>query len=163
MCNVSLSQQEKLLPDGDGSQVLCEHMLEENDGDETQEYAMKKPSEQEKVDVPVDNDEEMVCNFPDDNDDAEVNAIPWRDVDMQTWLRVVETRTVNTVNGKATIVVLHRRDGTQITAWTTKLIATNIATKQLAQGDKNLFIKSIGKKQSKLTKNFYHDFRIKML
>ena len=56
-------------------------------------------------DTIVDDKEDLSdISFPsdgEDGDDDTSNAFPWRAVDINTWLRVIETRSINTENGKA--------------------------------------------------------------
>ena len=129
--------------------------------------AKKTAGEDREMDFPAD-DEEMVVDFPDDDDAGEeenafTNAIPWREVDLNTWLRVIETFVVKTINGPATIIQLQKRDGTLVKAWTTKVIATAISAKEKIMKNKKLFIKSIGKTKCKNSNNSYFDFRFKLV
>ena len=115
-------------------------------------------------------EEEMVVDFPDDTDAGEkvgnpcTNSIPWREVELNTWLRVIESFIVQTINGPATIIKLQKRDGSYVKAWTTKVIATALSSiKQEEKKNRNLFIKSIGKTKCKNSANSYSDFRFKLV
>ena len=71
-------------------------------------------------------DDEVMVNCPDDDESGDStfeNAVPWRDVDRNQWLRINTSFHVNTTYGPATIVTLKRRDGITIKAWTTNTIA----------------------------------------
>ena len=57
-----------------------------------------------------------------------------RDVKQNTWMKVDDMTTLDTINGKTIIVYLKKSDGTVIKAWTTKIMS------------KNLYIMSLGEK-----------------
>ena len=64
-------------------------------------------------DTIVDKEDLSESSFPsdgEDGDDDTSNAIPWRAVDITTWLKVIETRSINTKNGKAMIITFQKRD-----------------------------------------------------
>ena len=69
---------------------------------------------------------------------------------------------VKTVNGEATILQLQSRTGNVVRVWSTKIIADSIQIKEREKGRLNLFIKSMGKKNSKKGKKFHYDFRLKI-
>ena len=119
------------------------------------------------MDFPVIN-EEMVVDLPDDDDAGEeenafTNAIPWREVDSNTWLCVIEIFVEKTINGPATIIQLQERDGTLVNAWTTKVIATKISVKGKIKNNTKIFIKSIVKTKGKNSNNTFFDFRFKLV
>ena len=100
--------------------------------------------------------------FPSEADFNAVDeeVIAWRDVVLNTPLKIADVRKVYTKNGEAMIVKLMKRDGTTINAWTTKLIKDDI-TKRLSDDDKKqLYITSRGLKSSQKTNNNYYDFKI---
>ena len=58
------------------------------------------------VNFPEDNDAAVDCEFPndDDADDDEIlTAIPWREVILKKWYRIIGSLHVKTTNGPATI------------------------------------------------------------
>ena len=79
------------------------------------------------------------------------------------WQRVIKTLTINTVHGAAMILTLQTRKGPIYQAWATKMISEKIVMKEKEKDNKNLFIKSMGKKDCKNSKNFYYDFRCKIM
>ena len=110
-------------------------------------------------------------DFPDDKDDSGdndfSNAIPWREVQEGTWLRIMNTGIINTKKyGKSTTIQLQRRDGSYIKAWATSLIAKNVAVMEekmkIGHGNR-LYIKSVGKKTCKDGVTIFYDFRIKLM
>ena len=131
---------------GDGSQLVCDICH----------------GEEEELDVDD-------VEFPDDADDANDdndeldNIIPWREVPLMKWQRVINTLKINTVNGAAVILKLQTRKGPIYQAWATKIISQKIVMKEKEKGNKNLFIKSMGKKDCKNSKKFYYDFRCKIM
>ena len=133
---------------GDGSQFICDICHNE--------------PEEEVVNV---NDVE----FPDDTDDADddkselEDIIPWREVPLMKWQRVIKTLKINTVNGPAIILTLQTRKDAIYQAWATKLIGEKITIKEKEKDNKNLFIKSMGKRNCKNSKQFYYDFRCKIM
>ena len=65
--------------------------------------------------------------FPEDSDEG-INlfkdVISWGELTHQnTWLRILESHYVQTVNGPGFIMELKTRDGSIVKAWTTKTIA----------------------------------------
>ena len=155
---------------GDGSQMICDcTKIWEGDDDKsvptTTSSSTNTQAEHGLNWTPIKKKvkRKLGSKFPDDDGDDVAPAIPWRDVEKRTWLKVVQTIKVNTINGKNIIVILKRRDGREIKAWTTSLVAINIIEKQseLVEG-KNLFIKSLGMKKSERTKMEYHNFQLKL-
>ena len=91
----------------------------------------------------------------------EETAIPWRDVECNIPLKVLETNEISTVNGNALIVKMKKRDDTIIKAWATNTIKENLLKKQTSnRGAKNMYIMSRGKKVAHKSKNTYYDFKI---
>ena len=138
---------------GDGSQLICDICH----------------GSEEEIDFPADIDVDDVNNveFPDDADDAndedEINTIPWREVPLMKWQRIINTLPINTIHGTALILKLQTSKGAIYQAWATKVITQKIIVKEKEKGNKNLFIKSMGKKDCKYSKNFYYDFRCKIM
>ena len=138
---------------GDGSQLVCD--------------ICHGGSEEEELDVDF-NDVNNI-KFPDDADDANDESdelddiIPWREVPLMKWQRVIKTLKINTVNGPAVILTLQTRKGSMYQAWATKIISEKIVTKEKEKGNKHLFIKSMGKKDCKNSKKIYYDFRCKIM
>ena len=116
------------------------------------------------ISFPVE-DDVVDCNFPKDDDDGDeeaLNAIPWRDVTLNEWYRVLGTHSIKTVHGDAKILQLQKKDGNVYRVWATQVIAQSIVMKEKEQGRLNLFIKSKGKKDCKKSNKFYYDFRFKI-
>ena len=139
------------LENGDGSQFVCDICH----------------SEQEKEVIVVDDD--ATITFPDDADDTDdeksdfEKVIPWREVPLMKWQRLIKTLNINTVHGAAMILTLQTRKGAIYQCWSTKTISTRITMKEKEKANRNLFIKSMGKKDCKYSKNFYYDFRCKIM
>ena len=91
---------------------------------------------------------EMMGEFPIEEEfESSANAIPWRDVERNVTLKIVEVVRQPTKNGEGTILVLKKRDGTMIHAWTTKLI--NEELKSMKSDDTRCkYILSRGKRMS---------------
>ena len=79
------------------------------------------------------------------------------------WQRVIKTLTINTVHGAAMIVTLQTRKGAMYKTWAMKTVSERIIMKEKEKANKNLFIKSMGKKDCKYSKNYYYDFRCKIM
>ena len=79
------------------------------------------------------------------------------------WQRGISTLPINTINGAALMLKLQTRKGPIHQASATKVISQKIVVKEKEKGNKNLFIKSMGKKDCKYSKNFYYDFRCKIM
>ena len=147
---------------GDGSQLMCD--ICHGGGSE---------EEEEKEVDDVDFNDVSNIEFPNDADDANDerdessnNIIPWREVPLMKWQRVIKTLKINTVNGAAVILTLQTRKGSIYQAWATKIISEKITMKEKEKDSKkkkNLFIKSMGKKDCKNSKKFYYDFRCKIM
>ena len=91
----------------------------------------------------------------------EEKAIPWRDVECNVPFKVLQMDEVTTVNGKAMIVKLQKRDNTIVKAWTTKIIKENLLkTQACKENKKNMYILSRGKTIAKKSQNCYYDFKI---
>ena len=132
---------------GDGSQMICE-------------ICHGEPYEEEEADV------NNNITFPDDADDDKSDfdeIIPWREVPLMKWQRVIKTLTINTVHGAAMIVTLQTRKGAMYKTWAMKTVSERIIMKEKEKANKNLFIKSMGKKDCKYSKNYYYDFRCKIM
>ena len=76
--------------------------------------------------------------FPGDSDEG-INlfkdVISWGELTHQnTWLRILESHYVQTVNGPGFIMELKTRDGSIVKAWTTKTIAESVRS----CGEKNM-------------------------
>ena len=101
------------------------------------------------------------CNelLPSDDvegDDDIKNVKKWREVTKNIWHRVVESFHVKTQYGSGLIIVLQNRDGKNMKVWTTSIIGEAITTRmQLAINGKNLFIKSLAKRESMNGTNSY--------
>ena len=66
---------------------------------------------------------------------------------------------MKTQYGSGLIIVLQNRDGENMKVWTMSIIGEAIPTRMsLAIDRKNLFIKSLGKRESKNGTNSYYDF-----
>ena len=127
---------------GDGSQRICDICYESNATNE---------NFPEDVD-PVSIEEEDVFSSDDDKGEEE-KAIPWLDVKQNTWMKVDDMTTLDTINGKAMIVYPKKRDGIVIKAWTTKLIGKYLTVKMASNdGSKNLYIMSLGEKTAEKSK-----------
>ena len=100
--------------------------------------------------------------FPNDDAKGEEVAMPWRDVEQKTWMKIVDMGILDTVNGKSMIIELQKRDGTIIKAWTTKIIEKNITLKNSSKSNKNIYIMSLGEKTSKKSKRMYNNFNIRV-
>ena len=133
------------------------------DWQENGDICHNEPEEEEEV-VDV-ND----VTFPDDADDADDDKselddiIPWREVPLMKWQRVIKTLKINTVNGPAIILTLQTRKGPIYQAWATKMIGEKITIKIKEKDNKNLFIKNMGKRDCKNSKKNYYDFRCKIM
>ena len=117
-------------------------------------YVICHGGSEEVVDVEVDDDVNNI-EFPDDADDADDekseldDIIPWREVPLMKWQRVIKTLNINTVNGPAIILTLQTRKDAIYQAWATKLIGEKITIKEKEKGNNDLFIKSMGKRDCK--------------
>ena len=89
-----------------------------------------------------------------------MGAIPWRDVECNIPLNVLQLDEITTVNGKDMIVKLQKRDNTIVKAWSTKIIKENLLRVKECNEKKNMYILSRGKTIAKKSKNFYYDFKI---
>ena len=81
-------------------------------------------------------DDEAMVNYPNDDESGDStfeNAVPWRDVDRNQWLRINASFHVNTTYGSAKIVTLQKRDGITIKAWTTNTIAKALTAKKIGK------------------------------
>ena len=102
---------------------------------------------------------EMMGEFPIEEEfESSANAIPWRDVERNVTLKIVEIVQQATKNGEGTILVLKKRDGSIIRTWTTKLINDNL--KSMSDDRRCKYILSRGKRTSEKTGNKYYDFKI---
>ena len=141
---------------GDGSQFICD-------------ICHNEPEEEEEEEEEVDVNDVADVEFPDDADDADDDKselddiIPWREVSLMKWQRVIKTLKINTVNGPAIILTLQTRKGPIYQAWSTKRIGEKITIKEKEKGIKNLFIKNMGKRDCKNSKKIYYDFRCKIM
>ena len=130
---------------GDGTQKVCEVC--------TPDIAGEFPP-----------DDDLMVNYPNDDESGTFeNAVPWRDVDRNHWLRINASFHVNTIHGPATIVTLQKRNGITIKAWTTNTITDALRANDSVKCEKNLFIKSLGLKKGKDNKNSYYNFQFKSL
>ena len=131
----------------DASKTMCNQCKwwEEN-GDDSQRIC-KVCTADRKLNFPSDDVEEAMVVYPNDdepgdNDNIFKNAVPWRDVEQDIWLRVTETCNVKPTHGPSTIVLLQKRDGILTKAWTTNIISRAILAKESTKGDKkNLLLK----------------------
>ena len=67
-------------------------------------------------------DDGVIVSYPNDDESGDStfeNAVPWRDVDRNQWLRINASFHVNTTYGPASIVSLQKRDDITIKVWTT--------------------------------------------
>ena len=107
--------------------------------------------------------DEMPVTFPEFNEGGESanrrRAIPWCDVPMYVYFKVLNTRKVAKWNkSMATILTLQRRGGSTFETWATSLIEKDI-DEQMAEADKAgkcLFIKSLDKKTSKSGREYWN-------
>ena len=150
---------------------MCELSMNPNDGENDDEKTLNRRDDTQPInnrnnnDLPVDDDN---VEFPDDDESSEANdlftnAIPWREVPQNVWLRVYYIIDVTTQYGPGNIVGLRKRDGEVIKAWTTSIIGAAVKRKDKNKESKNLFIKSLGKTQSKKRKTYYYNFQVKLL
>ena len=104
---------------------------------------------------------EMMGDFPieEEFDSSANDAIPWRDVERNVTLKIVEIVRQPTKNGEGAILVLKKRDGTMIRTWTTKLINEELKSMQ-SDDTRCKYILSRGKRTSEKTGNNYYDFKI---
>ena len=103
---------------------------------------------------------EMMGEFPIEEEfESSANVIPWREVEQNVTLKIVEVVRQPTKNGEGTILILKKRDGTMIRTWTTKLI--NEELKSMKSDDTRCkYILSRGKRMSEKSGNNYYDFKI---
>ena len=118
-------------------------------------------AQQNNPDFPA--DDEMPVDFPDFNGDgARPNVIPWAEVSLYIYYKVLSIRTVQRRNGGGTamIICLQRRAGTTFETWATSIIQKDITAKLEAaeKCGKFLFIKSLGKKTSIKSGRDYWNF-----
>ena len=138
-CETCEAQQQQLLKDGDGSQVICT-CLEDN------------------VDFP--SEAEMIGEFPIEEEfESSANAISWRNVERNVTLKIVEIVQQPTRNGESTILVLKKRDGSIIRTWTTKLIDGKLKSMKSDDG-RCKYILSCGERTAEKSGNKYYDFKI---
>ena len=69
---------------------------------------------------------------------------------------------VDTVNGKAMIAVLTKKNGISVTAWTRKIIEQNLKLKNASTGTKTVYIMTIGERIAAKTKRKYYGFKIRV-
>ena len=148
---------------GDGSQMICDICSPSSDYDDDGD---NKTINNNNNNNTFPNDENAV-EFPDDSEPGEANdgfnnAVSWREVPLQTWLRVDYIHEVTTQYGPANIVELRKRDGEEIKAWTTSIIGAALTKNDKNKEGKNLFIKSVGKTLSKKRKTHYYNFQLKL-
>ena len=86
-------------------------------------------------------------------------VIPWREVEMNTPLKVLETDEIMTVNGKALVITLQKSDNTIFKAWPTNMIGEDVLKKQSYKGTKNVYILSLGLKKAQKSNKSYYDFK----
>ena len=82
----------------------------------------------EAANVPVDD----VVNFPSNAEFIE-GGIPWRDVECNISLKVLQLDEAATVNGQNMVAKLQKRDNTIVKAWMTKIIIKKSFTNESMQ------------------------------
>ena len=102
----------------------------------------------------------MMGEFPTEEEfESSADAIPWRDVEQNVTLQIVEIVQQPTKNGEGTILILKKRDGSIIRTWTTKLIDDKLKSMKSDDGSCK-YILSRGKRNAEKTGNKYYDFKI---
>ena len=86
-------------------------------------------------------------------------VIPWRDVECNTPLKVLEMNEIMTVNGKTWVITLQKPDNTIFKTWPTNLIEEDVLKKQSYKGMENVYILSLGLKKAQKSKQSYYDFK----
>ena len=85
-----------------------------------------------------------------DGTTEQLKAKPWRELKQNTWYKVEEVTSINTIKGPAKILTLKDRNKTVTRVWATSVIKLNIDGKMAERGDDCfLFIKSKGLKKCK--------------
>ena len=75
-----------------------------------------------------------------------IPVLSWRNVPQFTWLKVLGMREVQSKFGKSFLLNIIDRSGNDAKVWITQRMARLVREKLDFRGDKNVFIKSLGKK-----------------
>ena len=116
-----------------------------------------------KIDSYFPNHEEFMEEGGDNNDFPTVAEFerekektnPWRDVEYNIPVKVLEINEIFTVNGNALIVKMQKGGNSIIKAWTTSLIKENLLKEQTCNRAKDIYLMSGGKKVAQKSKNGY--------
>ena len=112
------------------------------------------------------NEENQVA-FPDMDDEGDDDmeaAIRFKELKINEWYRIEIVKELNTKLGVTKLMTLRDKEMNRFTVWPTKLILDSIDKKWNERGDNgSLFIRSMGKKESKSSPFSYYDFKYKLV
>ena len=175
MCRSCAEHQEQLLEEGDGSQVVCDHLHIDCEDDEDAVAAIpvavvstSAPSPQSASTPSTTRKRKFmsVSDFEDRADDQTKlrlsSIIKWIELDLDAIYRVQKVHTKTVQEGDSTRIAYYAelRDATEklINVWITKIIKEKLVTYNLEDG--NVYMKALPKRRSKSTGYLYNDFAV---
>ena len=164
LCDICQAQQERLLEDGDGSQVICDHSAHSSDtddgvGDNTAAVSSTETTSSSRKRKFLSREE--FYQKADDKSKRRIAPIrKWRELVVGDVYRVSKIHDID-VNIKGKEQLSHYGEfedakGSVINVWLTEIIYTELNKYKLEE--KNVYIKPLGKRKSMKSGMEYHDF-----
>ena len=173
MCDVCYDQQEQLLADGDGSQVMCTHYVIDGDDDanDTSQAVEEKGESVKKTISPLITGVKRKTFFLSDEEfdrraDAKLKRklVPikkWRELTIRKTYRVLKLHQMlvkfNGEERNSNYAEMEDSSGKLINAWLTPIIHEELSKYDLTE---DTYIKPLGKVIGKINNRPYHDFAI---
>ena len=123
VCTPCFQEQQRLMEDGDGSQVICTH-----------DYATDDDNNISNTNINVDNKIPWtVKQFEEKTGTGDI--IPWRDVDTNKPHLIKNKRYVSTRRGEVMVLSLQNQSGKVFNVWATSLIQKELSKDNNNKGD----------------------------
>ena len=153
VCDICAEQQQQLLLNGDGSQVICDHDWDDHRVNETisdiKNTTIKK---KRKTFISDEMFNAKIMKV------QQTDTIKWAELPINVVYKIEKVKTVDTKFGERKIADLTSRTGKSYNVWLTTLVSKELESRD---NGSDYYIKSLGMRNSTLnTDRKYYDFQI---